>query len=43
LGRPRDNIKIYFKEIGCEIEDGMHLGKERLHSSNKIFRNEGEK
>jgi len=43
LGRPRDNIKMYPKEIGYEMEDWMHLDNDWLHSSNKTFRNEEEK
>ena len=34
---------MYPNEIGYEVEDWMYLDKDRLHSSNKIFRNEGEK
>jgi hypothetical protein len=41
LGTPRDNIKMGRKEIGYEMQDWMHLGKDRLRSSNKTFRNEG--
>jgi hypothetical protein len=35
LGKSRhkgeDNIKIVFKEIGCEIVDCIHLAQEKVH------------
>jgi hypothetical protein len=43
LEKPRDNIKMEPKEIGYEMEDWMHLDKDRFHRSKETFRNKGEK